>query len=194
MLNQDNWPGFYKEAASYFKSLGFRFELMSTEMAVQVGRTDQVTFILIAKYLETLTDSLPGSDSHDKMLANLGDFGKLLMENIKKYPDDYQYIFFITHQTQSTALFHKIMELGMTTMMYIDAQAEAARVDLKDEPLLLEFMNECVITLSKKASKKIQAELGVENVAGRIDLELLLDSLMMEAKVQYKLSRNVILN
>lgn len=194
MLNQDNWPEFYKEAAAYFKSLGFRFELLSTEMAIQVGRTDQVTFILIAKYIETLSSQLPDDDAHEKMIGNLGEFGKLFIENVNKYPDDYQYVFFITHQTQPTLLFHKIMELGMTTMMYIDAQAEAARVDLKDEPLLLEFMNECVITLSQKASKKIKSELGAENVAERFDLGLLLDTLMSEAKMQYKLSRNVILN
>ena len=194
MLNQDNWPEFYREATEHFNSLGFDFEPLSSDMAIQVGRTDQLTFILIAKYLETLSSSLPQEDAYAKMVCNLGELGDRFLDNLSKYPEDYQYIFFIAQQTQPREVFRKIMELGITAMMYIDSQAEVARIDLKDESSLLELMNECVIHLAKTATKQIKTDLEEKDIADKFDIGMLIDTLTAQAKKQYKLSRNVILN
>jgi hypothetical protein len=185
--NEGNEPDvFFQDAFTYMESLGI-YKPEDEEANLQtVALINHNAFMAIGNWLLTLLEGIP-VDAQEKMVARLGVFGQMLVQNINNQgTEEHQYILYIAHQTLEKELFEKIFALGLVVINYIDALVTKNNVDRESEEEYMTFYNECVTSLTKQIRSRLEDLEKLDELRNELDVDSFFNSIVFEITEQSK--------
>jgi len=186
MSGRDDFKCFLEATFAYLEPIGLIEKDDEKAGLTTLALLNQYSFSMVAGFLILILEKVPAAEQQS-IVDKLGHFGPRLVETINNQgTDDNEYILYLGYLTLEKPLFQKLIQIGIISLKYIDAQLRLAGEDPSDQEKFNAFWMESNRVISNLCIARQRANSSIESFLERLDAKLFLDALLFEFKDQSK--------